>query len=271
MKALSFWLAILVFSSAPVASKTNVPYKEIADLAFAQPDAELSYGSDPLQFGKLWIPESNSDKPPLVIFIHGGCWLNAFNIDHSLPLTAAISASGAIVWSLEYRRTGDSGGGWPGTFEDVLKGSKFALEQSDWGFDPTKVFLVGHSAGGHLALLINDVLLSKTSNDIKVIGLAAITDVIRYSQGVNSCQSATPKFMGGSFDDNKKSYQDANPKTYHNVVLIHGTEDNIVPIQQSTNTRSKVKTIEGGGHFDFLHPQSDAFSVLMSVINEESK
>ena len=60
-----------------------------------------------------------SANAPLVILIHGGCWLNSFDVNHSRPLATALSQAGFAVWSLEYRRTGDPGGGWPGTLEDI--------------------------------------------------------------------------------------------------------------------------------------------------------
>ncbi|GAB5378780.1 MAG: alpha/beta hydrolase [Aliiglaciecola sp.] len=264
-------LGLLSAGFAISAEKINVPYKDILQAPFQQADKTLSYGASPLQFGKLWLPKPKEQKPPLLIFLHGGCWLNAFNIEHSFALTSALANSGAMVWSIEYRRTGDEGGGWPGTFEDTVKGVKFALDQSQWGFDPTKVFIVGHSAGGHLALLANDALAKSRYQNIEAIGLAAITDVISYSQGTNSCQSATDKFMGGSYVQQKHAYVAATPKRYDNVTLIHGSRDNIVPIEQSEKASASVLVVEGAGHFDFLHPQSTAYAALLSVIYKRNE
>ena len=62
--------------------------------------------------------DTNTDAP-LVILIHGGCWLNSFDVNHSRPLATALNHAGFAVLSLEYRRTGDPGGGWPSTLEDI--------------------------------------------------------------------------------------------------------------------------------------------------------
>lgn len=84
------------------------------------------YGDDPLHFGELSLPAgSPGSGHPVVINVHGGCWLSAYPIDHSRALARALAESGFAVWNIEYRRVGDSGGGWPGTFEDVADATDF--------------------------------------------------------------------------------------------------------------------------------------------------
>ncbi len=266
----------------------NVSYSSILALPFEQADKTVFYGDDPLQFGKLWLPNhslidsqknnlmNKSKQPGLVIFIHGGCWLNAFSIEHSYPLTSALAAQGNMVWSIEYRRTGDAGGGWPGTFHDVLAGIDYILNQTHFKFDKSKVFLVGHSAGGHLALLAQSVLMAKSAQPNmteKVIGLAAISDLKQYAVGGNSCQSAVAGFMGGEPSELIDDYSTANPSEQLNTnekltTLIHGTGDSIVPIRQSSNANFNAKfvAVENAGHFDWLHPDSEAFKVLLEQI-----
>ena len=59
---------------------------------------------------------------------------------------------GIAAWSIEYRRVGDAGGGWPGTFEDVAAGFDYLrVLGKDYPLDLTHVIVSGHSAGGHLA------------------------------------------------------------------------------------------------------------------------
>jgi acetyl esterase/lipase len=249
---------------AQAASVLNVSYQSILDLPFQPADLTLSYGENELQFGKLWRPLgwNSAEAPPLVIFIHGGCWLNAFSIDHSFALTSALAQQGFLVWSIEYRRTGDDGGGWPGTFEDVQAGIDFILAQQQQRFDPKRVFIVGHSAGGHLAILA----AQKHQGAVQAIGLAAITDIKEYGAGKNSCQRAVTQFMGGTVAQKGSEYKQATPVSFQYTTLIHGSADKIVPVQQSMRKSKRKLLINDAGHFDFLHPDSAAYAALISVI-----
>src|SRR5215510_1982359 len=92
----------------------------------------IAYGSDPLQFGELRLP-STKGPHPVAIVIHGGCWLaklgnldpRATALDGVRPLAAALTENGIATWNIEYRRLGNPGGGWPGTFRDVADAADF--------------------------------------------------------------------------------------------------------------------------------------------------
>ena len=118
--------------------------------AVAQRDASVdrvAYGQDPSQFGELYLPA----RIPLatVVVIHGGYWVDGFVAEAMQPMCRALQADGYAVWNLEYRRIG-GGGGWPATFEDVATGIDH-LTTFDT-VDTSDVRLVGHSAGGTLAV-----------------------------------------------------------------------------------------------------------------------
>lgn len=253
-----------------VCCHAQVPYSEIVSQPNISPDAKFSYGSDPLQHVLYWQANTKSADlggAPIVLFIHGGCWLNAYNIDHSLPFTSSLAENGVDVYSIEYRRTGDIGGGWPGSLRDILAALDVVAKHLDTiPNKPKRVYLMGHSAGGHLALLASQASsLSFTS----IIGLAAITDLPKYAEGTNSCQMATPKFMDGLPADKPKAYDEANPanKTFAKpVILLHGSKDDIVPLSHSRLAQAKSVVIDGAGHFDFLHSESASFSILLEHI-----
>jgi len=118
--------------------------------AVAQRDASVdrvAYGQDPSQFGDLYLP----GRIPLatVVVIHGGYWVDGFVAEAMQPMCRTLQADGYAVWNLEYRRIG-GGGGWPATFEDVATGIDH-LTTFDT-VDTSDVRLVGHSAGGTLAV-----------------------------------------------------------------------------------------------------------------------
>lgn len=251
--------------------KSNVAYSEVLELAVASPSEVLAYGDDPLQYGELWLPKlpqgvSTSFKSPLVVFIHGGCWLNAYDISHTHAFSTALAQAGYAVWSIEYRRTGDAGGGWPGSFDDILAAIKHIDNLDGYPLDLNKVAIAGHSAGGHLALLANQ----KSERSFAAsIGLAAIVDIEKYAQGSNSCETATPQFMGGSPAEKPLAYQQANPTSKplpKQTVLIHGSLDAIVSPSQAAHFSDQLVSIDGAGHFDMIHPGTPAYQQFLKQL-----
>lgn len=263
----------------------NVSFNSVLALPVKNQGMKLAYGKAALQFGLLFLPEISADaKPPLVIFVHGGCWLNAYDIGHSKALSQALTEAGYAVWSLEYRRVGDEGGGWPGSLNDIVQGIDYAQAQFEQhGVDVNRIALMGHSAGGQLALLAGEKLAGEKLADEKlaagknaqqvqaVIGLAAITDMASYSLGTNSCQTATAKFMGATVQQAPELYQQASPsqgKAHPKTVLLQGAADQIVPVTQATDSALPYRIFDHLGHFDWIHPQSAAYPHLIFTLQE---
>lgn len=271
------FLALLLFvcldtcESSEATLKHDVSYKSVTDLDYVEADVKLVYGdaNPELQYGLLWLSKKSAiyENPPLIVLIHGGCWLNAYDIEHSYPLSSALAEAGYAVWSIEYRRTGDAGGGWPGSFDDIRQGLAFTSSLQDFPVDLNRMVIMGHSAGGHLALLA----ASENRALAGIIGLAAITDIVEYSRGGNSCQTATLDFMGGTFEENPVAYQAANPASqqlHEKIILLQGDMDVIVPLEQSQLPGAATVISEGAGHFDWVHPDTGAFQVLLSTLGD---
>src|SRR5947209_8341551 len=139
-------------------------------------DARIAYGSDPNQFGDLRLP-SNKKAAPLLMFIHGGYWRARYDLTHAGHLCAALARAGVATWNVEYRRVGNSGGGWPGTFQDVEAAWRFRRQiAAKYSLDLAHCALAGHSAGGALALW-----LAARDRSIKAVASLA---------GVNNLQRA---------------------------------------------------------------------------------
>jgi len=118
-------------------------------------DHRIHYGPSQYQFGDLWLPtpiRADTKHIPLVVFLHGDWWQSAYDLEYAGGLCAALKSIGIAVWSIEYRRVGVTGGGWPTTFQDVAAGFDYlAILAKSYPLDLNRVIAMGHSAGGHLA------------------------------------------------------------------------------------------------------------------------
>ncbi len=283
-------LIFLVMCAASAAQAIDYPpiepgqsFSAIQSLATSRPTVQLAYAKAPQQYGELWLPEG-SGPFPVVVFIHGGCWLNAIDITHTHAASTALAEAGYAVWSLEYRRIGDPGGGWPGTFDDISRGVDHLLELVDrYPLDISRVYLTGHSAGGHLALWAA-TRETPGKNAVKIAGvitLAGILDLESYAFGNSSCQRAVAQLMGGSAKQWPDRYRHASPlhhlPTTVATTLIQGTSDTIVPMSQAEayyesahqhdpEAPVSLRPVEGAGHFDLIHPGTDAWQQLLEVL-----
>src|SRR5947209_2688613 len=93
--------------------------EDILSLHPPKADHTLRYGIDPLHFGDLRLPPWKGPHP-VVVVIHGGFWRAQYDLLHTGHMCAALTATGLATWNIEYRRMGNAGGGWPGTFQDLV-------------------------------------------------------------------------------------------------------------------------------------------------------
>lgn len=252
-------------------SMENVNFSQVQALDYRPADHRLSYGPDALQFGELWLPDPPTQDSALLVLIHGGCWLNEFGVDYIYPLSTALAEAGFVVFALEYRRVGDAGGGWPGTFTDIQAGIRYTPRLEALDVNTGRLAILGHSAGGHLALLAGVELDRQNQPAELVVGLAAITDLAGYARGSNSCQSATPLFMGTTPDQDPGLYARANPAQQPipaNTWLLQGEADSIVPVSQAQLPGASSLLVPGAGHFDWVHPGTPAFQRLLELLHE---
>ena len=213
-------------------------------------DDRVVYGTAPLQFADL----RRGDGDALAIVLHGGSWKSTYNLIHLGHLCIELQRTGISTLNVEYRRTGDVGGGWPSTFEDVLLAIAFARTLSQ------RLVLVGHSAGGHLALL------AAKRTQVPVVALAAVCDPPTWQH------DAVEPFFGG------KPPAEASPLAQAPLgvptVLIHSTADDLVPFDQSqrlaaaAGAEATVHALEGAGHFEPIDPQSPEVAVTIRAVAE---
>ena len=189
------------------------------------PSQVLRYGADPQQVVEVWPAARGSDPRGTAVLVHGGYWRTPWAADLMHPLVPAFTERGWRVVVPEYRRIG-SGGGWPATSDDV-GAALAAVEEQDDGGGP--LVLVGHSAGGHLALVHSGAAAA-------VVALAPVTDLVRgYAEGIGS--GAVAELMGVSPAAGAADYELASPRLRPwpacPVLVVHGTDDARVPVEHS--------------------------------------
>lgn len=247
----------------------------------------LQYGAGEVQLGDLWLPPGD-ELHPVVIFVHGGFWRSRYSLDHAGFLCQALAGSGIAVWSIEYRRLGDPGGGWPGTFQDVAHGVAYVRRLADdFPLDPGRTVLMGHSAGGHLALWAaaaaslppDHVLRGPPSPDLRaVIALAAVPD-LRQAWTLGLGQGVVEDLLGGRPDQVPERYAAASPGEMLPIGvcqrLIHGTNDEVVPLELSQRHATAARSagdeiselwLEGAGHFEPISPWTAAWQGVYNVV-----
>ena len=259
------WVSPGIYASGGEPTAGVATFSDILALEARSPSLEAAYGPDLLQTTLLF--ESAGSTKRQVVLIHGGCWSNQYTRAHITPLASALADAGFTVWVPEYRRVGDVGGGWPGTYQDVAAAINFVADQVT---EPPTV--VGHSAGGHLALL------AAADPDVAVagvIGLAAITDLSIYGQQEGSCPAMVRELMGASYTDSPEHYRAASVLSSAVTVpahLIQGSLDRIVGEDQLAGFGSnQIVRIPDAGHFDLIHPESTAFDILVDLLSSQEQ
>jgi acetyl esterase/lipase len=256
----------------------------------------IPYGPNLLQFGVLRVPHGAGPHPVAVV-IHGGCWSNTVTLHFNELQSAALTAAGVATWNIEFRRTADPGGGYPNTMLDVgMAVDKLRDLAGPYRLDLARVVTLGHSSGGQLGVWVaarpnlaaDDPLRGPNPLPISaVVPLAGVLDLERYyapflkleAPESSLCGLFLGPFMGGSPTEVPQRYAQASPIRLLPIgtrqVLIYGTADNIVPIEQGLRYKEAadefnedvvLKQVAGAGHFDLVLPVSPYWPTVQALI-----
>lgn len=202
MKSILSSAVLFLLLSAELSSQDLVNWRDILEPETTRSYQRIQVGSDSLQFADLWLPDGDGPHP-VAIVIHGGCWLSTYpGVVLTNPIAEALAEEGLAVWNIEYRRLGNHGGGYPGTFLDVANAADHLREiANDFDLDLERIISSGHSAGGHLATWLaarrnihpqSTLYRPDPLRISRVISLAGINDLEHYARyGSSPCGEQT--------------------------------------------------------------------------------
>jgi acetyl esterase/lipase len=238
-------------------------------------DARVVYGPEPLQFGDLRLP-SGSGPHPVVMMIHGGYWQAIYNLTHAGHLCLDLAAHGVATWNVEYRRIGDPGGGWPGALDDVSRAlAHLSVLAEDYPLDIGRTVVMGHSAGGHLALLV----ARRAPVSLRaVVSLSGVVD-LRATDSQGDDNGLITRMMGGRPEAVPDVWDEASPSAHlplgFHYVLACGTEDihwepNEAFAEQAREAGDDVELLPlpGAGHFELVDPLAPEWVVIRAKLQE---
>ena len=228
-------------------------YRKVGDLVFAEVDGrELLLD--------LYLPQA-SKPPPLIVYVHGGAWRTGSK--DSMPLTALLGEGYAIA-SVDYRLTPEAP--FPAQVHDIMAAIRFLRGNQDrYPYDGRRVAIAGSSAGGHLAALVGVTNRSEElegfvgahldqSSEVHAIvayfGASNLLTILHQStpRGLSVRKPALRLLLGGQPKRQRQLAMLASPVFHVDrsdppLLLLHGGQDQQMPINQSHELPGKFKSL----------------------------
>ena len=258
----------------------------------------IVYGKDPLQFGELRLP-AGAGPFPVAILVHGGCWsarvgklpepVTSFELLR--PMAASLAKAGIASWNVEYRRLGNEGGGWPGTYLDLSKATDLLRELATrHHLDLKHAIAIGHSSGGQLALWLaareklpkGSVLHTDSPLPLKgVVSVDGPPDLAA-ARAIEQPVCGGPvitQFVGGTPAEVPDRYREGSasgllPIGVKQELLLAGKNGDgwlglfkdYVAAAEKAGDPVRMPIMEGANHFDGINPQAPAWETVMASV-----
>jgi acetyl esterase/lipase len=278
-------------TSPGAAAKLMTP-QDLEALPRRAPDRRIAYGAGPSQYGELRVPAGRGPHP-VVILVHGGCFKSAYaTADYAAPIGDALKDEGIASWNIEYRRLGEPGGGWPGTYRDVGGAVDYLRTLAKpYTLDLSRVGVVGHAAGGHWALWaagrprVPKGSAIHTDNPLPILGAVDLAGPLDLSAHIAEYEelcrdSVITSLMGGTPATRPERYAQASPIKLLPYglpqVLVLGTYEEFVPMTlvrayadaaRRAGDSVRVVHVRGAGHFEIASPRSYAWPPVIRAIS----
>ena len=258
-------------------------------------DLDLPYADtgNPRHRLDLYLPKDRKrEKLPVVVFLHGGAWLEGDKSVGAGPLMPLVRTGQYAGVSAEYRLSGEAR--WPAQIHDCKAAIRWVrANAASYGLDADRIGVWGESAGGHLALMLgvsgdvpelegdlgpNRGVSSRVAAVANFFGVSDLLAEIGQPSDIDRTRADAPEalLIGGPLRENPEKAKAASPVAYVTpndapVLTVHGTEDPQVPYDQGVRIDAALRkagvpsylvTIEGAGHGDFGTAADDRVKAL---------
>ncbi len=282
-------ICLLVFNTSAFAF---LKAGDILSIPYNRADIRIPYGDAPRQFGDLRIPQGKGPFPVIVV-IHGGCWLSRMaNVDFMAPVSEALTKKGYATWNIEYRAADSDGGGWPGTFQDVGNAVDYLRNIAPkFNLDLNKVVIIGHSAGGHLALwaasrqkLAKESLVASPHvlpirGVISLAGPGDLRNYLTWGEKVCKDNNIDELLVGPTQELRNERFSQVSPLELLPIgvkqIIITGDNDKGVPPQlgqdyvnfaQQKGDDATFLLAKDSAHYEVVAPDSHAWPMVLIAI-----
>jgi len=283
--------AILLAAGMQAAFAAN-PMKldEYLALTGPAPTARLAYGAAPSQYAELFLPQG-AGPFPVAVLVHGGCWTSKFGgITQLRNMAGALAARGIAVWNVEYRRSDEPGGGYPGTYQDMHAALELlAAHAPQHKLDLQRMVAVGHSAGGQLVQWMAGRARIPASSPLyrsnplpmpNVVSLGGLADLRNEAALIKeSCGRDTVELAGTPSRERPDVFVDTNAAELapngSRTWLVTGELDTISPPRVAHDYAARVRKLgdaaevvilPGASHYDEVAATSPAWPQVLGVI-----
>ncbi len=238
-----------------------------------------AYGPHARHVGDWWLPDRVEQRLPTVVLVHGGFWRPEWDLSLEDDVAADLAARGILVWNVDYRPSSEP---WPATLADVAAAHDHACTSPR--ADLARTAVVGHSAGGHLALWLASRrrlpagapgAAPRVPPPVLVVAQAPVAD-LREAARLGLGSGAVQALLGGAPADVPDRVAVADPlgllPTGVPTVCVHGEADDDVPIAQSeafvARAGGAARLVRlPGGHLEHLDPAGAAVAVLRDAVS----
>ncbi|MCK4177789.1 alpha/beta hydrolase [Aciditerrimonas ferrireducens] len=251
----------------------------------------LAYGPSRSQVGDLWLPDepgvqraAGERRPPaVVVLFHGGYWRMPYGRRLMVPLARGLVRHGLAVWNVEYRRVGlgGGGGGWPATVDDAARAVDALAARAE--VDGERVVLVGHSAGGQLALWVagrhrlpSGAAGARSAGQVPAVGIRGVVALAPVTDLRGTASGPVRSFLGP--DPTGSRAEAASPRGLLPLgvpqMVVHGAVDEVVPVAASrayvaaareAGDDARLVEVPGVGHRGVILPRGPAWEALVGA------
>jgi acetyl esterase/lipase len=265
------------------------PADIIGKLPMPPADYNLPYGQDTNQIGELRLP-AGPGPHPIIVLVHGGCWMPQAR-RYLAAMGDELKKDGIASWNIGYRRIGQPGGGWPGTYLDV----GYAIDYlrtiaAQYRLDLSHTAVLGHSAGGHLAMWagtrhrLTPASPLYIADPLPLRGVINLAGTIDMSANIahmeQKCRGpVVSNLMGGTLAAVPDRYKAVSAQTLLPLgvtqVLIWGDQEDFVPqplveryvaAAAGSGDRVRLIVVPATGHFETASPFTSAWPVVREAI-----